>query len=132
MTNESRIDSEWVALNAFREMLKISTKGDLSKATYNDALEFGGALYPALLGKEFSLLRRVRESDTTKEYRQRARLKSQQRGEEVTALELLSLEVEELDGLLKIAKQNKEQGRVDQLKNRLNTLISAKYLNCCK
>ena len=29
MSQESRVDSEWVALNAFRELLKLSTKGDL-------------------------------------------------------------------------------------------------------
>ena len=65
--NESRIDPEWITLNAFRDLLKIASKGDLSKSTYNEALEFGGALYPALLGRESSVLRRVRESDTTME-----------------------------------------------------------------
>jgi hypothetical protein len=88
--NVSRIDSEWVALNAFRELLKLATKGDMSKSTYDDALEFGGQLYPALLGQEVSLLRRARESDTTKEYRQRARLLSQKRGTAVDPLDLLT------------------------------------------
>jgi len=71
-----RIDSEWVALNAFRELLKIATKGDGAKSTYNDALELGGQLYPDLLGPKSSLLRRERESDTTALYRQRAELHS--------------------------------------------------------
>ena len=37
MTQELRIDAEW-ALNAFRELLKFATKGDLAKSTYDDAL----------------------------------------------------------------------------------------------
>jgi hypothetical protein len=44
MTQESRVDSEWIALNAFRELLKLSTKGDLSKATYD--AKGGLFLYP--------------------------------------------------------------------------------------
>lgn len=126
MTQESRIDSEWVALNAFRELLKLSTKGDLAKATYDDALDFGGALYPALLGRESSLLRRVRESDTTKEYRQRSRLRSEKTGAPIAPIELLQPDIQELEDLLAVAKQSKDKGRVDQLKSRLKTLVTAK------
>jgi hypothetical protein len=126
MSQELRVDSEWVALNAFRELLKLSTKGDLSKATYDDALEFGGELYPALLGRESSLLRRVRESDTTREYRQRARLLSQKRGVAVAPLDLLHPQIEELDDLLTVATQNKDRGRVDQIKSRLKMLRISK------
>lgn len=28
-----RVDAEWIALSAFRELLKISTKGNMSKST---------------------------------------------------------------------------------------------------
>jgi hypothetical protein len=126
MNQESRIDSEWVALNAFRELLKLSTKGDLSKSTYGDALAFGGQLYPALLGRETSVLRSVRESDTTKEYRQRARLQTQKTGKNVAALELLLQAIEELEDLLKVASQKQDRGRVDQLKNRLKILKASK------
>ena len=47
---DQRIDAEWVALSAFRELLKLSTKGNMSKSTYAEALDFGAELYPALLG----------------------------------------------------------------------------------
>ncbi|MGA9768197.1 MAG: hypothetical protein WBV94_04100 [Blastocatellia bacterium] len=126
MSQESRIDSEWVVVSAFREFLKIATKGDLAKSTYDDALEFGGELYPALLGREASLIRRARESDTTKEYRQRAMLRTQKSGETVTPLELLLPDIDELEDLLKVAAQNrKDRGRVDQLKRRLKVLHNA-------
>lgn len=123
LNQESRIDSEWVALNAFRELLKIATKGDAAKSTYNEALEFGGTLYPELLGRESSVLRRVRESDTTTLYRQRATLQSQKTGVAITPLELLLRDIQELEDLLTVAaQQGRDRGRSDQLKRRLALL----------
>lgn len=123
---DPRVDSEWVAVNAFRELLKLSTKGNMQKSTYDEAMEFGGMLYPALLGQETSILRRAKESDTTREYRQRARLKSTLQGREVLPLELLQPDIEELETLLSVAKRNRERGRVDQLRNRLSVLCDAR------
>ena len=65
-----------------------SLKGGLA-ATYDSALELGGELYPALLGPDASILRREHESETGKDYRQKARLKSIKHGTDVTALALL-------------------------------------------
>lgn len=121
---ESRIDAEWVALSAFREILKVSTKGNASMSTYAEALEFGEELYPALLGKESSLLRRSIESDITREYRQRAQLKRLS-GTNVTASDLLAIDIEELDQLLFLAKRERVKDRVDQLKKRLKSLRGA-------
>lgn len=123
---EQRIDAEWVAISAFRDLLKLATKGDSSKSTYAEALDFGAELYPALLGAESSLLRRASESDTTREYRQRAHLKSQATGTTIQPLELIAPDIAELEQLLAVAKETKEKGRVDQLKNRLKTLKSAR------
>ncbi|WP_038631457.1 hypothetical protein [Edwardsiella anguillarum] len=66
-TGDDRINQEWIALNAIRGMVKIASKGSMSKSTYDNALDLGGVLYPELLGPDNSLLRRERESDTTKE-----------------------------------------------------------------
>jgi len=74
MTQEERIDAEWIALSAFRGLTKIALHGDMEKSTCENALELGGALYPELLGPEVSNLKREHESDITKEYRQKARL----------------------------------------------------------
>lgn len=123
---EQRIDAEWVALTAFRDILKLSTKGSISKSTYAEALDFGAELYPALLGHETSVLRRAVESDATKEYRQRARLKSQVSGTTISAADLLNIEILEIEQLLNAAKATREKGRVDQLKSRLKTLKNAR------
>lgn len=104
---DHRVDAEWIALSAFRELLKISTKGSMSKSTYAEAFEFGAALYPALLGAESSILRQANESSTAREYRQRARLKSQAAGIPIHPLGLLDQDISELEQLLDIAKTSK-------------------------
>lgn len=119
MTHNSRIDSEWVTLNAVRELLKMATNGDMRKSTYDHAMEFGGDIYPDLLGADVSVLRRERESDTVKEYRQRARLKSIKTASKVDPLQLISSEISEIEDLLEIAKQERSRERVDQLKRKL-------------
>jgi len=126
MQNNTRINSEWVTLSAVRGMVKLAAKGDLAKATYDSALELGGELYPALLGPDASILRRERESDTAKEYRQKARLKSIKHGTDVTALALLQADISELRDLLTISKTDKnDRAKVDQLKRRLAIFVAA-------
>lgn len=131
MTNTSRLDSEWVTLNAIRGLAKIATKGDAAKATYDNALELGGELYPALLGRDASILRRERESDIAKEYRQRATLKSIKNGTPISAAVLVRQDIDDLKDLLEVAKREKrERAKVDQLKRRLAALVEAeKELN---
>ena len=60
---ENRINQEWVALNAIRGIVKIASKGSMTKSTYDNSLDLGGVLYPELLGPETSVLKR--ESDPT-------------------------------------------------------------------
>ncbi|MEQ9882106.1 hypothetical protein ABRP83_07960 [Pectobacterium brasiliense] len=124
---EERINQEWVALNAIRGMIKIASKGSMSKSTYDNALDLGGSLYPQLLGPENSILRRERESDTTKEYRQKAELKSIRNGKPVTALNLVLEDIDEYESLISIAKTNKgDKQKTDQLKRRLAQLQKAR------
>jgi hypothetical protein len=129
--DKSRVDAEWIALNAFRGLSKIASKGDLAKSTYDNALDLGGELYPELLGPETSVLRRERESDTAKEFRQRAELLSIREQKQVEPLPLIRIDIEEIKGLLSIAEQNRhDRTRVDQLKRRLGQLVAAeKELN---
>lgn len=126
MTQDPRVDAEWLMINAVRELLKMATKGDIRKSTYNNAMEFGGEIYPDLLGPDVSLLRRERESDTAKEYRQRARLKSLKTGENIDPLSLIVTDIFEIEDLLQIAKMESSRERVDQLKRKLNLLNYAK------
>lgn len=125
--SDERINQEWVALNAIRGMVKIASKGNMSKSTYDNALDLGGVLYPELLGPDNSLLRRERESDTTKEYRQKARLKSIKNDSPVTALELVLTDIEEYESYISIAQRDKgDKQKTDQLKRRLGQLVKAK------
>lgn len=122
----SRIDAEWIALNAFRELTKIASKGDAAKSTYDNALDLGGQLYPELLGPEKSVLRRARESDTAREYRQKAQLLSIKNKETVNPLPLILGDIRELKELLAVAEHGgEERARVDQLKKKLSKLVFA-------
>lgn len=124
---EERINQEWIALNAIRGMIKIASKGSMSQSTYDNALDLGGAIYPELLGPENSLLRRKRESDTTKEYRQKAELKSIKYGKDITALELVLEDIDEYESLISINEKNKQdKQKTDQIKRRLGQLQKAK------
>ncbi len=124
---EDRINQEWIALNAIRGMIKIASKGSMTKSTYDNSLDLGGALYPELLGPEKSILKRERESDTTKEYRQKADLQSIKKQIEVSALQLVLADIEEYDSLIAIAQLNKnDRKRTDQLKRKLGQLQQAK------
>jgi hypothetical protein len=122
-----RVNQEWITLNAIRGMIKIATKGDMSKGTYDNSLDFGAELYPELLGPENSLLRRVRESDTAREYRQRAELRSISSEIFVDPVKLLEDDISEFSTLINLAKlDKKDQKQTDQLKKRLGLLEKAK------
>lgn len=60
--NLDRINQEWIVLSATRGLIKIASKGSALKSTYDNSLEFGGEIYPELLGPECSLIKRERES----------------------------------------------------------------------
>lgn len=124
---DDRMNQEWIALNAIRGMVKIASKGSMTKSTYDNSLDLGGALYPELLGPEKSVLKRERESDTTKEYRQKAELQSIKNSATVTALELVLADIEEYESLISLAQGKKgDQKRSDQLKRKLGQLQKAK------
>ncbi|WP_226093270.1 hypothetical protein LF929_007270 [Dickeya oryzae] len=124
---EDRMNQEWITLNAIRGTVKIASKGDMSKSTYDNAFGLGAVLYPELLGPENSILRRERESDTTREYRQKADLMSLKNGTHITALELVIKDMEEIDSLILIAKKNNDdQKRTDQLKKKIALLQKAR------
>jgi hypothetical protein len=98
----------------------------LAKSTYDNALDLGGELYPELLGPDFSVLRRDRESDTAKEYRQKAKLISMKKNETIDPVALVQADIAEFKDLLSIAERNKnDRTRVDQLKKKLGQLVAA-------
>ncbi|WP_444986045.1 hypothetical protein [Halomonas mongoliensis] len=122
IAEEERIDAEWITLNAMRGLTKIASHGDMAKSTYDNALELGGELYPELLGPEVSILKRERESDITKEYRQKASLRSVRDGTPNDPLSLIITDIEDLEGLISVAQGQKNKQKVDQLRRRVAIL----------
>jgi hypothetical protein len=125
--DNQRLNAEWVTASAVRDMIRIAAKGDHSMATYDNALDMGGALYPELLGPNVSVLVRERESDITKEFRQRAEWMSIRNKEQVEPINLVIAEIKEHESLLEIAKQAQHNNkRTDRLKHKLSQLNKAK------
>jgi hypothetical protein len=120
MEDLDRLNAEWITLNAVRGLSKIASQGDMEKSTYDNALELGGEIYPELLGKDVSVLKRERESDTTKEYRQKAEILSIRDSKIIEPLDLVKKEILEYEDLLLVAEGQKTNNtRIDQLKRKL-------------
>jgi hypothetical protein len=121
---QNRIDIEFAAISAFRDILKLSNAGDHRSSTYKQAQTFGAQVIPELLGKEKSLLWRANESDVLREFRQAAALDSKS-GTEVSALELLKQEEARMKSRLENSGPKGYTGSVDQVKNRLKKVQAA-------
>ena len=125
-SDNKRLDAEWLAVSAFRELSKIASKGDMKLSTYNGALNLGGELYPQLLGRDTSIIRRVRESDLAREYRQLAQLRSLKEKKTIDPAQLIAKEIKELKELLNLEElRAASRTRVDQLNNKLKRLVDA-------
>lgn len=120
-----RLDPEWLTLNAVRDLIKLAAQGDNSKSTYNKALDLGAVICPEILGEDASILRHNRESDLTKEYRQRARYKSIKDEKEITPLTLVKADIEEFESLLQIAKSSQDRTKTDKLTRKLGNLYKS-------
>jgi len=116
--NQTRLDAEWLATTAFREVIRVSTKGDTNKSSYRNALDLGRELLPNLLGTD-SLLRKANQSEDAQEYRQRAEAESNRLGEEVLPISLVDRDLEINRQWLEAAS---DEQRTDKLKKRLRRL----------
>lgn len=126
METYNRLDTEWVTLNAVRDLIKLATQGDDSKATYSHALNLGAAICPKILGADVSILRQDKESNLTKEYRQKAACRSIRDGKEITALSVVNEEIYDYESLVKVAKKGKNRTEIDKLQRKLSTLYASK------
>ena len=120
-----RLDPEWVTLNAVRDLMRLAVRGDNSKSTYDNALALGAVICPEILGPDVSVLRQDRESDLTKEYRQRATYRTIRDGNEITALSLVKNDIDEFESLLSAAKASKDKTKTDQLQRKLKKFYSS-------
>jgi ribosomal protein L7/L12 len=128
-SHEEKLDSEWITLNAVKGLVKLATNGDKSQSTYKKALELGSVICPDILGED-SVLSKSKKSELTKEYIQRAKLKSIKENKNITPLSLVESDIEELESLVEIAKDAKDKQETDKLRNKLKHLYtSRKELN---
>ncbi len=123
--DSGRLDPEWLTLNAVRDLMRLAVRGDFSKSTYNQALELGATICPKILGSDVSVLRKERESELTKEYRQRATYRSIRDSMEITALSLVQDDINEFESLVAAAKESKNKTKVDKLQRKLKKLYAA-------
>lgn len=114
----SRLDSEWMTLNAVRELVNLATAGDPTKATYQKALEIGGEICPEILG-DSSLLRESQISSTVREFMQRSKLESKKSGDSISPLMLVDKELTAEKELLSIADRGEATDRIKQRVKRL-------------
>lgn len=120
--NRARLNAEWLATNAFREVMHLATEGDSRKSTYDQALAFGATMVPSLLGQD-SLIKRAHESEIAREYRQLAEATSAKEGKEVSALSLLQEQIDKYDSAIKTGRN---QQKTDQIKKRLSAMQRAR------
>lgn len=125
--SRARLDAEWLALNAVRETLGISTRGLRgSDSTYQRALAVGRELAPTLFDPEFGVLAAGQEPSLVREYRQRAGAQSKLQRRDISPLELIQTSIEELEALSRASGS----GERDQLQRAINERLRARdYLD---
>jgi hypothetical protein len=127
--DQQRLDAEWLATNAFRDVIGLATEGDSNKATYAQAIALGGQVIPGLLGED-SLLKRAHEGDLTREYRQKAQAKGLLSGTQVSPLALVNADIGEYERLVKTSRNRKE---TDELNRKLGKMrVAQKELDATK
>lgn len=125
--DESRLEAEWTALSALREMLSIAQKGAFTP-TYEQSLAFGRELSPPLFGQNSSLITKGQESPDVREYRQRAEAESQIKREDVSPVEIIDRDIEEFTKLADtVGNRNEIQKRIRTLEGIRLRLAPRKY-----
>jgi hypothetical protein len=102
--DDPRLDAEWTALSAFREMLGIALKGKESP-TYAQSFHLAQSIIPEIFGSG-SLLAHAAEPEDVRMYRQKAEAQSLLTGVPVTALEIVNKEIVEYETLLAVEPSN--------------------------
>jgi hypothetical protein len=110
-----RLDIEWTALNALREVIGIALKASVSP-TYRQILALAQRLAPDLFHPDRSIIARGQESSGAREYRQRADALSKLEDRQVTPLEAINRDIERDESLVKTG------GDRDLVRRRLDRL----------
>jgi hypothetical protein len=96
--DRQRLQAEWAALNAFREMLGIALKGKESP-TYTKTFLLARDAVPDLFGPD-SILANAAEPEEVRMYRQKAEAESLRREVPVSPLAIVDEEITEYEALL--------------------------------
>lgn len=115
----TRLDVEWLALNAVRETLGIANRG-AADSTYSQALAWGRQLLPRLFDPEFSLIAAAQEPPLVREFRQRSEAESLLQNKTISPLELIEKDIEHYEKMIEVS------GKTDQLKRALRARYRAK------
>jgi hypothetical protein len=120
-----RLDAEWIAANALREVIGIAQK---HTPTYSDTIEIASSIAPNLFS-EGSFLLAANESLLVRQYRQKADVMREVRGTEVTPLEAIDEDIEDYEGLLHVSEKNNTLlwRHLNRLKNARARLIQDRY-----
>src|SRR5262249_3964762 len=91
----ARLDAEWAFLNATREMMNIARR-KLDATTYKQAIRFGAAIAPGVLGEERRVIQGLKESVEAQTFRLKALAETRLQGRMVSPLELINKDIDEL------------------------------------
>ncbi|HEY6329568.1 MAG TPA: hypothetical protein VI756_09525 [Blastocatellia bacterium] len=90
--DSARLDAEWAALSAIREMLGIALKGEVSP-TYDQSLRVAKVIAPAVFDSPGTLLGSEKVDERVEVFRQRARAMSSLEGRHVTPVEVVDEDI---------------------------------------
>jgi hypothetical protein len=102
---EKRLQTEWLFVNAFRELKSFMNPGD-SVPTYREIIEEVKSYFPRLFDNKDSILgNRIHENELIKKFRQEAAAESQMEGIPKSPLTLVKERLKKLDGFIKNSKR---------------------------
>jgi len=119
-----QLNIEFLGISALREVVQIATHGDM-RATYKEVIKLGKELYPELYNSDKSILVKENESDTVREYRQRASAESTLKDTIILPTDLIEEEIDKLHSYIRISQQKGNNSETDKLKLKLNQLEKA-------
>src|SRR5579862_3330753 len=93
-----RLNVEWLAVSALRDLLGIAVKGDRA-VTYAQVIELASQLSPTLFGASSILASRYVDIKV-REYTEKAEALSQRDAKNISPLELIDLDIKEYESLI--------------------------------
>lgn len=122
---DDRLNAEWLAVSAIRDLAALATHHDPGNISYNDAIALAAKILPPLLGED-SLLGKGKAPYLAQEYEERARVINLKGEGTTSAIELVDEEIQKDRGLLQLNKLSGDSESVNRIKARLKKLEEAR------